>query len=392
MRAIAGIEEIEGQKRKSIVEHVEIVGAKLIQLIRQRGADAGDSIEGYTHEKQLELDEFEKVFNHYNSLMNEIAVIDDWYISRDAVIAKCTNKLQQQILDQNAHLEEEITTAIHELLVKQFADLFATREVKGTMEQDPQFSYLGDLSQIRAKFDSIVQLKGCRGSLSEHMLALADEILNLHAPNDIQKEKRLHRKREMLQAEKEECEMNFRRYKMVLLEINSLDQWCNERNMAVDLQIQATMDGIKLDCPSISGKKLSEISLYLQDTLISIKAIVELRHVLAGDANFNHGRTLEEVEDDLNGRYALSPGKSIYKIDEGGGGGVKGMFITLFLYTGGVLLLWSGALDSSHVLLSYPLMPLASPMTNMLISTLKPTHLHLHSYILTQRLNQCLQE
>ena len=38
--------------------------------------------------------------------------------------------------------------------------------------------------------------------------------------------------------------------------------------------------------------------------------------------------------------------------------------------------MWSDTLDSSGVLLSYPLISLASPMTNILISTLKYTHLY----------------
>ena len=42
--------------------------------------------------------------------------------------------------------------------------------------------------------------------------------------------------------------------------------------------------------------------------------------------------------------------------------------------------MWSGALDSSDLLLLYPLMPLASLMTNILISTLK----HEHTFILMQ--------
>ena len=38
------------------------------------------------------------------------------------------------------------------------------------------------------------------GPLNQRMLSLADEILNLHAPHDLQKEKKLMRKREMLQV------------------------------------------------------------------------------------------------------------------------------------------------------------------------------------------------
>ena len=44
------------------------------------------------------------------------------------------------------------------------------------------------------------------------------------------------------------------------------------------------------------------------------------------------------------------------------------------------LFIWIGALDSSGFLLSYPLMPLASPMTNILISPLKYTHI-IYTYI-----------
>ena len=49
----------------------------------------------------------------------------------------------------------------------------------------------------------------------------------------------------------------------------------------------------------------------------------------------------------------------------------------LFLFTGGVLFTWSGALVSSGILLPYPVIPLASPMTNILISTLILTYKHI---------------
>ena len=39
--------------------------------------------------------------------------------------------------------------------------------------------------------------------------------------------------------------------------------------------------------------------------------------------------------------------------------------------------MWSGALDSSSVLQSYSIASLASPMTNILISTLKHTYIHI---------------
>ena len=39
---------------------------------------------------------------------------------------------------------------------------------------------------------------------------------------------------------------------------------------------------------------------------------------------------------------------------------------------------WSGALDRSGALLSYPLMSLASPVANILTSSLKHTYLHLY--------------
>ena len=39
--------------------------------------------------------------------------------------------------------------------------------------------------------------------------------------------------------------------------------------------------------------------------------------------------------------------------------------------------MWSGTLDSSSVIISYPIMPLASPMINILISALKHTYLYL---------------
>ena len=44
--------------------------------------------------------------------------------------------------------------------------------------------------------------------------------------------------------------------------------------------------------------------------------------------------------------------------------------------------MWSGALDISDLLLSYPSMSLALPMTNILISTLKhQTYKHIYIYI-----------
>ena len=43
-----------------------------------------------------------------------------------------------------------------------------------------------------------------------------------------------------------------------------------------------------------------------------------------------------------------------------------GLYSILVVYC----FMWSGALESSDVLLSYPLMPLASHLTNILISTL----------------------
>ena len=53
--------------------------------------------------------------------------------------------------------------------------------------------------------------------------------------------------------------------------------------------------------------------------------------------------------------------------------------------------MWRGAFDSSCVLLSYPLMPLASPMTNILIFTLKHPYSFLISYTYTE-LKQTLQD
>jgi len=47
-------------------------------------------------------------------------------------------------------------------------------------------------------------------------------------------------------------------------------------------------------------------------------------------------------------------------------GVIEGGYYTILV----VSCMWSGALDSSDLLLSYPVMPLASPMTNILISTL----------------------
>ena len=40
--------------------------------------------------------------------------------------------------------------------------------------------------------------------------------------------------------------------------------------------------------------------------------------------------------------------------------------------------MWSDALDSCHLLLSHSITSLASPMTNILMSTLKHTHIHIH--------------
>ena len=43
----------------------------------------------------------------------------------------------------------------------------------------------------------------------------------------------------------------------------------------------------------------------------------------------------------------------------------------LLRFTGGVLFLWRGALDSPDLLPSHPITSLSSPITDILISTLK---------------------
>ena len=66
-----------------------------------------------------------------------------------------------------------------------------------------------------------------------------------------------------------------------------------------------------------------------------------------------------------------------------GGSYRGGYYSILLLYTLYSVLvscfMWSGALDSSNLLLSYPLISLASLMTDILISALKYTHLYAYS-------------